>query len=237
LPSWKEFQSRRPTERELCDWFSRDDTGINVGIVTGRLSGLVVVDCDTAEDAAFWLMTYPVSPLVVTTGRGGSHSYYQFPEASIGNRSRVLGRCIDIRGEGGLVVAPPSRHPESGKPYTWTTFGNYSLADVPYFDPSWIGDDTASQHSAVDAPCLTETSMPRSRRGMRRIRGLLRYLDDHESEPDRSARDFACVMGLLRLGCSPAEIAELVRGHSKFRGSEGYLKVTISNALKAVGRK
>ncbi len=121
LSSWKEFQSRHPSEQEIREWFPSDDKNLNVGIVTGRVSGLVVVDCDTADDATFWMATFPASPLVVKTGRGGSHIYYQFPDTSIGNRTRVLGRSIDIRGEGGLVVAPPSIHQESGNVYAWTT--------------------------------------------------------------------------------------------------------------------
>ena len=165
VPSWKEFQSRRATEQEVREWFSQDGNDVNVGIVTGLISGLVVVDCDTADDAAFWMTTFPVSPLVVATGRGGSHIYYQLPETSIGNRSRVLGRRIDVRGEGGVVVAPPSKHPENGTLYTWTTCGNYSLADVPYFDAKWVGVDAEkSCLLANTTPCLTEASGPRSKR-------------------------------------------------------------------------
>ena len=73
----------------------------NVGIVTGRVSGLVVVDLDTREDAAYWLESYPKSPLMVRTGRGGLHIYYQAPkDVEVRNRIRIHSRAIDIRGEG-----------------------------------------------------------------------------------------------------------------------------------------
>ncbi|MFO0915949.1 MAG: hypothetical protein U0795_23520 [Pirellulales bacterium] len=62
---------------------------------------------------------------------------------------------------------------------------------------------------------------------------MIRYLDQHEGEPDRSARDFGVCMALLRLGCSPGEVEQLVAEHSKFRGNRDYLLVTIENAVKA----
>lgn len=134
---WKEFQTRRPTRDEIRSWFQNSDC--NIGILTGALSGLVVLDADTPEDAAYWLENYPRSPLMVETGRGGLHVYYRYPDYEVRNHTKVLGRRIDIRGEGGYVVAPPSRHPETGRSYTWTSFGgDYSLESIPFWDRDWI---------------------------------------------------------------------------------------------------
>jgi hypothetical protein len=152
LASWKEFQIRRLTEEELPPWCA--DPTINLGIVTGKISGLIAVDCDTPEDAAFWLNGYPASPLVVQTGRGGKHIYYQMPDVLIGNRTRILGRNIDLRGEGGYCVAPPSRHPTTGIRYAWTNFGDYSLDAVPVFDPSWLGEGAARVHHRATAAAV-----------------------------------------------------------------------------------
>ena len=51
IPSWTEYQTRRPTQDEIRSWFSNSSgsTPPNIGIVTGSISGLVVVDCDTAN--------------------------------------------------------------------------------------------------------------------------------------------------------------------------------------------
>jgi len=139
IPSWKEFQSRLPTTSEVETWFSeekRPPSGL--GIVTGKLSGLVVVDCDSMEDAAFWQEHFPSSPLVVATGGGGVHFYYARPEGEeVRNRAGVLGRRIDVRGEGGYATAPPSLHP-SGKQYVWQACD--ASAMLPRFDAAWLVD-------------------------------------------------------------------------------------------------
>lgn len=111
-----------------------------MGIVTGKLSGLVVVDCDTPEDAAYWQNRFPSSPLSVQTGGGGLHVYYLAPEnLDVGNRVKIHRRRIDLRGEGGYVAAPPSRHP-SGHRYAWR--GDVIDLDqpLPTFDPAWLVD-------------------------------------------------------------------------------------------------
>lgn len=151
LRSWKEFQSRRAAEAELRNWFSGSHNDTNIGIVTGPVSGLVVVDCDTPQDVEFWTKKHPLSPLTVETGGGGLHVYYQMPSVPVTNHAKILGRSIDIRGEGGYVVGPPSRHPQTGKAYAWQCNGDFSLECVPTFDCAWLGldQDTTSDRCAV----------------------------------------------------------------------------------------
>jgi hypothetical protein len=139
--AWKDFQSRRPTPVEVDRWFSSEEkppTG--VGILTGHLSRLVVVDCDSPDDAAFWQAHHPSSPLVVESGGGGVHFYYAMPDGvEVRNRAGVLSRKIDIRGEGGYATAPPSLHP-SGSKYTWQSFDKDAM--LPQFDADWLVDST-----------------------------------------------------------------------------------------------
>lgn len=222
---WKPYQSQFPTEADLRAWFSRDTH--NIGIVTGRISSLIVVDADTPDDAAWCQNTFPRTPLAVITGRGGCHFYYQLPaNAVIGNRARIFGRAIDIRGEGGVVCAPPSIH-QNGNIYSWANFGDdYRLADVPVFETMWL----PAANSEGELPSHDyEVRDVHSARTASRIRGLIRYLD--KEVPDRSARDWSVVLRLRRLGCSLDEIANLVRGHSKFQ-DEAYLHLTLANAFK-----
>ena len=108
-------------------------------MITGKISDLVVIDCDTAEDATWWRENHVETPLVVTTGRGGKHFYYRYPKCEVGNKTGILGRKIDVRGEGGLVVAPPSIHPVTNRPYHWERWDYYSLDEVPVFNPEWLG--------------------------------------------------------------------------------------------------
>ncbi len=114
----------------------------NVGIMTGPESGLVVIDVDTlvghANDgmAAMAALVMKHGPLPVTveaaTPSGGRHLYYRFPEGeTIQSLAGHIAPGIDQRGNGGIVIAPPSRKPD-GRAYTWTNPPwLFDVADCP----------------------------------------------------------------------------------------------------------
>jgi len=113
IPSWKEFQQRMPTDQELHEWF--DDGNKNIAIVCGKISGnLVVVDFDDPAILDFLvdggIAKFREETLVVET-RKGFHTYFRVSESLLQNR-RFDNLKIDIKGEGGYVVAPPSIHRE-----------------------------------------------------------------------------------------------------------------------------
>lgn len=119
---WLEFQSRRPSAAEIAGWF-RQRPGANVGVVTGAQSGLVVLDVDERHGGASSLAALeaahgPLPPTIeALTGGGGRHLYFLHPGGEVHNRAG-LAPGIDVRGDGGCVVAPPSLHP-SGARYVW----------------------------------------------------------------------------------------------------------------------
>lgn len=144
LRSWSKFQTEHATPSELKCWFAGKSVS-NVGIVTGRLSGIVVVDCDSSDDAEYWTRNFPETPLAVRTGGGGAHFYYHYPTGeTIGNRAKILSRQIDLRGEGGYIVAPPSIHP-NGTHYEWLSRNHEQLESVPIFLPEWIADSDQAE--------------------------------------------------------------------------------------------
>lgn len=132
LSSWDEYQKRKPTEEELKKWFS--DNNKNIGIVTGKISGLSVIDLD-GEDAVNFMTakeSLPITPIVKTGKEYGYHLYCQ-NEPSLRNiQDRLDLPHIDIRSEGGYVVAPPSIHP-NGKQYEWF---NPLAVCTPF--PAWL---------------------------------------------------------------------------------------------------
>lgn len=103
LSSWKEFQNRRATPDELKTWFGPH----MIGIVTGSISGLVVVDCDSQEAVELVMAMLPegFQTPMATTPRG-LHLYFKEHVEPIKNGVNVLSG-VDVRGEGGYVVAPP----------------------------------------------------------------------------------------------------------------------------------
>ncbi len=116
IESWKPFQSHLPTEDEVGAWWKRWPDAAPA-VVTGKLSGLVVVDIDSADaveikEAENW---FGETSWRSRTPSGGMHLGYAHPGSRVSNACRIPGFDfdIDIRGDGGYVLVPPS--PE----YSW----------------------------------------------------------------------------------------------------------------------
>ena len=108
---WKEFQDRYATEQEVKKWFKAYPK-MDIGIVTGKISKIVVIDVEVGGE------TDSLPPGVIAkSGGGGFHFYYLYPNQHVNNAVRIRDR-MDIRGDGGFVVAPPSSHPSGGQ-YEW----------------------------------------------------------------------------------------------------------------------
>jgi hypothetical protein len=96
----------------------------NVAIATGQVSGIVVVDVDPRhggnESLAALETEYGSLPKTwrSETGGGGQHIFFKHPGENLPNSASKLGPGLDVRGDGGYVIAPPSRH-ISGNFYRW----------------------------------------------------------------------------------------------------------------------
>lgn len=135
--AWKAYQSKYVSEETLHEWFQRSPN-YNVAIVTGALSKLVVLDVDPRHGGKESLreLEREHGPLPKTmesiTGGGGRHVYFSHPGGVVHNRANIQ-PGIDLRGDGGCIVAPPSVHP-SGKRYRWKKGhapGDVKLARLP----------------------------------------------------------------------------------------------------------
>jgi putative DNA primase/helicase len=114
-------------------WFRQGE--LNVGVVTGSGSGLVVLDVDAGHDGEASLEALearhgaiPATPEVLTGA--GRHLYFAHPGGVLGNSAGKLGPGLDVRGDGGYVVAPPSLH-RSGRRYAWEHSSPTVLAPLP----------------------------------------------------------------------------------------------------------
>ena len=97
----------------------------NVAVATGEKSGIVVFDLDLHKEGCREACAElaresgrPAATRTALTGGGGQHLVYAHPGSRVGNSTNVLGVGLDVRGDGGYVVAPPSVH-VSGKSYRW----------------------------------------------------------------------------------------------------------------------
>ena len=132
-------QEASTDERQIQTW-AQKYPGCNWGVATGRDSRLFVVDVDgergRASLAAVEAQRGPIpNTLTSRTGRadGGEHRYFSYPEgATIRSSSGTLGDGLDVRGDGGLVIIPPSVH-ASGRTYDWTD-PDATIAEAP----SWL---------------------------------------------------------------------------------------------------
>jgi len=145
--SWKPYQTRQASERELTGWLQRWRR-CNLGIVTGQVSGVIVLDIDSPEAAAWVEMQgVPLTP-TVKTGKG-QHLFFRHPGGTVRNFASKVVAGLDLRGDGGYVCAPPSVH-ETGTVYQWEIGPDTPLADPPGWLLDLIRGDTpapAQQHN------------------------------------------------------------------------------------------
>lgn len=135
---WKDYQTRLPTDAELEAWFSA--TPLNLAVITGSVSGVVVIDTDDQKALGWCTQHLPYTPWQTNTARG-YHLWYRYPDVRVGNRARIEthdGRlALDARGDGGYVIAPGSVH-RSGVLYSEAGDWSVPRADVPVFWPGWL---------------------------------------------------------------------------------------------------
>lgn len=115
---------------QITTWWTKTPDA-NVGLVTGDKSGLVVVDVD-GENGEAALAHYGELPATVES-RTGKGRHLLFSGTNIRNSAGKLGAQLDVRGEGGYIVAPPSIHP-NGSRYQWASGkhpGRLALAPLP----------------------------------------------------------------------------------------------------------
>ena len=129
LGGWQKFQERQPTTEEIEKWFKgRDD--LVVALVCGKF---IVIDADTPEAVNWCEANLPITPFKVATGKG-VHYYYNNPEnftTWVAKRTEGYdpAKLIDIRGVGGLIVAPHNIH-ATGAIYTPTKIDDWDLNDI-----------------------------------------------------------------------------------------------------------
>lgn len=153
---WQEAATVDP--ELIVEWWNGLYRGHGVGIVTGSGSGVWVLDIDVADgkrgDEVLDELVAAHGPLPATheviTGSGGRHLYFAWPDGQAirNNQSGKLGAGIDVRGEGGQVLAPPTIHP-NGQPYEHETSSPH-LSFAPA--PAWLLSLLAAEPELTSQP-------------------------------------------------------------------------------------
>ena len=124
----------------------------NIGIATGTVSKVFAVDVD-GMDAEAELRRLEVQhgslPATVEaiTARG-RHIYFQMPGVPVRNSASKIAPGVDVRGDGGYVLAPPSIHP-TGKPYAWSVDSGSTFAAAPEWLLAKITEQPANERTPV----------------------------------------------------------------------------------------
>jgi len=139
---WKPFQTERATAEQVQEWFTRWPTA-GIAIITGTISGVIGVDLDNQAAIDWAHANLPPTPWVTISGRDehGEHWYYRHSGHDIKNGVKLKvgdGIKIDIRGDGGYLVAAPSVHP-NGSVYTQAGDWSVSVHDLPAFPAAPLG--------------------------------------------------------------------------------------------------
>jgi hypothetical protein len=158
---WKMAQVARATLTSLRRDLDRHPEA-NLAVVTGSVSGIVVVDLDNDETVSWAQEHLPATPLTVSTARG-EHWYYRLEGAcrSFNPMRHVENIAINVKGDGGYVVAPGSRHPTGDRYMPTTTWTAPLLASAPLFSRDWFEPDpTVAASRPADDPTDVLTPLP-----------------------------------------------------------------------------
>jgi hypothetical protein len=140
LVGWTPYKTKAPSVQEVQGWWQWRPAA-NLGIPTGVLNGITVVDVDGCghepETLAKLQELLGPTPLVVATpGKGGGYQfYYSHSGERNGQGWELDGFRGDVRGEGGFVMAAGSLHPEAKQRYLMAGGIEWFLAQLLHLPP------------------------------------------------------------------------------------------------------
>lgn len=182
--------------RTVERWFA--STPYNIALATGSASGIFVLDVDPRHggDDSLAALEEAHGPLPNTwrflTGGGGEHILFRHPgSVRVPNSAGNLGRGLDVRGDGGIIVAPPSLH-ITGRPYAISV--DHHPDEVPLaVAPDWLLQRLGARptntrvdahaHPRVDWRAVASHTVPQGQRNttIAKLAGLLlgKHIDPH----------------------------------------------------------
>jgi putative DNA primase/helicase len=180
----------------------------NVGIATGAISNLVVVDVDPRnggdQSYAQLKLDFPgvFTELVkVRSGSSGTHLYYQHPGSHVPCRAN-LRPGIDVKADGGYIVAPPSTH-VGGERYRFTSNNAWQVPLLPAALRSFITPQAQAQQCEGQSPSIALDSLHVTQP----IKTLIR---NGKPKGQRSEAIFSAMRSMIKTGHSDGEIVAVL---------------------------
>jgi len=220
----------------------------NIGIATGSASDLVVLDVDPrngGEEGRIELEArigpLPDTPQVLTGG-GGTHDYFSHPGSTVPNRKNLGGLPgVDLKGDGGYVVAPPSNH-TSGCPYAWDAM--FHPVEVPiapcpdaliHLTSTGVVPNRVSYEPQPWDGTLPGRVVQLLDSGRRLIRSRFERCNDRLRDPSPSGVDASLATLLALSGLPGHEIESALRAsrarHNLPPRPDSYFRATVAAAL------
>lgn len=162
LLTWEHLQTQAAPEEILLQWASQAPT-CGIAIVCGTLSDLIVIDDDRSgkppnREADDFIETLSRLPTAVARTKKGRHFYFRLPRDTNSRPIRIENKVgflpgLDVRAEGGYVLAPPSPHPD-GFTYVWEREPEDGILELP----SWALE-AITRGAAADGPKAWELAV------------------------------------------------------------------------------
>lgn len=159
-PMFNRWQRMACGIKQVSEWAERYPDA-NVGLKTGARSQLTVIDIDDMEQAEKVIDLCGDTPMQARTPRGGLHLYYRHRDET--NRAGII-PGVDVRGEGGVVAAPPSYRrgdPSdslTGRPYAFCAGDWHSMPDLPPVRPGGLAElDQMTRGAPVEVGSRNDT--------------------------------------------------------------------------------
>jgi hypothetical protein len=182
VPLLKNWPRSASSDMDVIRKWAEKHKACNWGVATGPESGIFAIDIDgeSGEESFSSLVNEHgawTETLAVTTARG-RHFYFDWPASgTIRNSAGKLGAGIDVRGDGGYCVIPPSTHP-SGASYEWATANFQTTPAI-----EWLLERITSAARPVLEPREFGILLDGTRNdGLTRYAGALRRKGKNQSE-------------------------------------------------------
>ncbi len=185
----------------------------NAGVLTGRISGIIVLDID---DATLFPPEYQIPDTFTVKTAKGFHHYYKLPDDGKSYGNRAIGSSgFDIRTDGGYVVAPWSRHPDG---ITYTISNDSEIIDAP----QWLlelAESTATPKaaSALKIPVPIEITQPE---GFKFPHVNKQVIKEKIPKGKRSEQIWRVLHVLVELGCQDEDILYIFETHPEGIGEK-----------------